>query len=154
MMQVNLNLAPARAAVILEAIDQGSVVLFGWIEVGVAERLAIIIGPRSHGCRVLATPFFQTPLLFIAVGQCPGRLRSNCRLEVIGYSDDQVDRAQIWLPSKTALPDVRKYPGKCKSNFFQRSQSNHFLGRTAQICSGLANVKTGITERIRSRLPH
>jgi hypothetical protein len=55
-MQVNFDFAPTRLTMLFQAIDQGSVVLFGGIEVRVAQRLSIIVRPRLNRRRVPPTP--------------------------------------------------------------------------------------------------
>jgi hypothetical protein len=105
-MQVNLDLAPARAAVLFQAIDKGSVVLFGWVEVGVTEHSAIVVGPRLYGCRVLAAPVFQSALLLSAMGiGCDG-FGSKRRLKVIGDGDNQVNRPRVGPARHKALLNI------------------------------------------------
>src|SRR5213593_4084436 len=53
MMKVNLNFAPPFFAVVREAFDQHSVVLFGWIKVSVAERETVGVAPGVENLRII-----------------------------------------------------------------------------------------------------
>jgi hypothetical protein len=56
MVQMNLNFTPTRVAVFREPVHKGFVMIFGWIKICVAQRLAFIIPPWFDRCGVLLTP--------------------------------------------------------------------------------------------------
>src|ERR1700676_4217266 len=95
MIQMDLNFAPPGGAMVRKAIEERLVVLFSGIEISVRKRPAFSVAPFRHSSRVSSTPAFQTALLLgirRASVSIPG---DNGRLEVIGESNNQMDRTAI-----------------------------------------------------------
>src|SRR3989442_2119119 len=105
MVQVDLDLTPARAAVLGQAVDQGLVVLLGWIEVGVTHGATISVTPTADGLRILRAPLLKTTLLLIHARVCFG-LRRDRWFEVIGHSHHDVDHPRSRRPAQEPLPTV------------------------------------------------
>ena len=67
MMQMNFNFAPPRVTVVRQAVNQRFIVILSRIEMRVAQRLAFVVSQGADRRGVLATPFFQVPLLFTEI---------------------------------------------------------------------------------------
>jgi len=104
MMKVNLNFAPPFFAVVREAFDQHSVVLFGWIKVSMAEREPVGVAPGVENLRIIATPPLDPPLLLIVARSRRTRPRNDGRLKMIGQAYDQMDRPVASLAPRQPLP--------------------------------------------------
>jgi hypothetical protein len=74
MMQMNLNLAPTRVAVFGQAVNQRLAVILCRIKIRVAQGLPFFIPPSVNCRRVLATPFFQSLLLFTVINTISKRV--------------------------------------------------------------------------------
>ena len=91
--QVDLDFSPTGVAVVGKQVEQTLVVLLGGIKISVDERAAIVVTPGIDDLGILARPPFHAALLlgtrdaFLAICGIDGRL------EVIGESKDDVNRA-------------------------------------------------------------
>jgi hypothetical protein len=104
MMKMNLNFAPPFFAVVRQAFDQHSVVLFRWIKVSVAERETVGVAPGVENLRIIATPPLDPPLLHIVARPRRTRPRNDSRLKMIGQTYDQMDRPAASLAPRQPLP--------------------------------------------------
>ena len=85
MVELNLYLTPPGLAMLGQAVDEGLVILLGWVKVGVTEGAPISIAPSLCQLGILPTPPFEAPLLLVQTGVGPGLPRHDGGLEVVGH---------------------------------------------------------------------
>src|SRR5215472_5816482 len=90
-MEVNFYFAPAVMAMFGKLLNQGMVVLFRGIEIGMNKRLAVVIPPLLGSLRIVPTPGFQTPFLLVIWSSGSSILGHDSRFEVIGQRNDHED---------------------------------------------------------------
>src|SRR5215471_11714928 len=64
-MEVNFHFAPAAMAMRGKLLNQGPVVLFRGIEIGMNKRTTVVIPPRLGSLRIVPTPGFHPPFLLV-----------------------------------------------------------------------------------------
>jgi hypothetical protein len=122
MVQVSLNFAPARFAVLGEAVNEAALILFRGIEVGVNKGKAIGVTIGVEKSWVFAAPEFEAALLFIVRGAGLAVFWNEGRFEVIGERDDQMDRAARGT-AREALPGIIRKPAESIGDLFSQTDA-------------------------------
>ena len=86
--QVNLDFAPPRVAVLGQSIDQIRIAIFSGIKIRVAQGPAIMIAPALDCHGILAAPSLYPALLLSCTHWRPGSGTTIHRLKMIGNAND------------------------------------------------------------------
>jgi hypothetical protein len=116
MMQVSLNFAPARFAVLGEAVDEATFILFRGIKVGVDKGKAVGVTEGIKKSWVFAAPEFKAAFLFSVGGTGLAVFWNESGFEVIGEGDDEMGRS-AGSAARQALPGIIRKPAESIGNF-------------------------------------
>src|SRR5450755_864055 len=89
-MQMNLDLSPARMAMLRDHFQQSLVVLLRGIEIRMNKGTAIMVAPAIDRFRIFAAPPLDPPLLFWARNPLLTIGRVDGWFKVIRHRDDQM----------------------------------------------------------------
>jgi hypothetical protein len=87
MMKMYLDFAPTCPTVLRQAVDQGRIVLFCGVEVGMSEGSAIVVRPFLHSFRIFVAPSFEPLLLYGPFGTFSSSSGQDRRFEVVRQTD-------------------------------------------------------------------
>ena len=90
--EMDFDFAPASVAMVGKHIEQAFVILLRGIEIGVNQRLAIVVSPSVDYFRIFARPPFQTAFLFWPRSALLTIFGYDAWFEMIGQGDDQMHR--------------------------------------------------------------
>jgi hypothetical protein len=90
-MQMDFYLAPTGVAMISQALQMASIILFGRIKIRVHQRSPVAVTPRFYSFRILSTPPLEPPFLFVVGSARLPVPRHNRRFKVIGERKDKVN---------------------------------------------------------------
>src|SRR5580693_6755905 len=125
MMEMDLDFAPARVAMLRYHLDQATVVLLRGIKVGVNKWAAVMVPPAVHCFRIFTPPPLQPTLLLGTRNALVTVFRIDGRLEMIGHRDHKVHRFAHGRSQRAPNPAGQHFPAVC--NFVPETHLWHQL---------------------------
>jgi|SRR6266545_4209463 len=111
--QMNLDLAPAGAAMLSEALNNSPLVLFRWKKVGVTEMPTISVSERRHRRRVVLAPCLKPFFLLVKTGvDVFSGTRDEGWFEMVCDRDDEMETVFFGWPPREVLPVNSGQPPK------------------------------------------
>src|SRR5215469_3747803 len=108
---MNFHLTPAATTKICQASYDLPVVLLSRIKIGMNEWPAVMIAQLIERLRIFPAPLLQSLLLQSFWSTNRAKVRSNCRLEMIGQGNDEMNSPGT-RATCCPLPGIRRQPLK------------------------------------------
>src|ERR1700682_2683259 len=114
---MDFNFSPTLFAMVSQAFDKVSIILFSGVEISMTEGSTIGIAPLVDGLRNLFAPVFQAAFLFAFVRTSSSIVRNDGRFKVIGNGENQMSRLTVSVAPCDPLPQICRYPAKTVQQF-------------------------------------